>query len=1171
MMSIPKQVEARAVEEPIPWLKRPLIDQLPFVTPELLIVSAIMLLAVFSRFYILGDRVMSHDETNHVVPSYSLYQGQGYAHDPVTHGPFQFHIVALTYFLFGASDFTSRVPSALFSIATVFFAWWGYRKYLGRVGALVASFMMLISPYILFYGRYTRNESFIGLSMVVMVYAILRYMDTGRSRYFYIFTLAVCLHFISKETSFIYAAQALLFLAAFVIYQVLRKPWKDPSYMRTFLMGLVVGVIFLGIAAAGYAISKPPAAAVAPAVTPAAAGTQAAAAPAAPAAPLPWLAIIPGALAIIDLLVAGYFLLRGYGLAAIRRERSFDLLILLGTLVLPQLAAFPVKLFGWDPLDYTTVGIFRSGAVIVVLTLIAVGVGLWWRPRIWLACMGMFYAIFFTFYTTFFTNGAGIATGLMGALGYWLSQQGVNRGEQPLYFYALIQIPMYEYLPAVGAILAFLYTLRGAVPRLVSFLRGLPSLAMESPVEGEEEIPASAEALPEPGDGLPDGAPVLALTPADPPAALLPAEYPPVAPLLLYWAATSLLAFSVAGEKMPWLTVHITLPMILVSGWMFGHLIETTPWKRLFQHRFGLVLALLPVFFFALVSLVTSLTGAHPPFQGKELAQIEDTLTFLSAFAGVVGSLAGLMWLTRRWSGFELGRAFGLVFIALLAVQTVRTSIRSSYINYDTAKEYLVYAHAARGPKDALADVEEISRRTVGGQNIAVAYDNDTLYPFWWYFRDYPNKVYYADKPTHDLRNEPVVIVGQDNYDKVEPILGNNYVYYQTMRLWWPNQDYFNLTWDRIGAALTNPGIRAGIWNIWLNADYTQYAKATNNDKLTLTTWDPSNSMRVYIRKDIVSQIWKFGAVPAPLEVDPYAKGTVQLSADPVIGTAGSEAGQFQYPHGIAVAADGSLYVADSRNHRIQHLSADGKVLQIWGSFADISKGAAPGGTFNEPWDVAVAPDGSVFVADTWNNRIQKFSADGKFLKMWGVFGQAETPDAFWGPRGLAVSADRLFVTDTGNKRVVVFDLDGNPITAFGENGSDPGQLNEPVGVAVDAAGKVYVADTWNQRIQAFAPSSDGKTYTYLLQWDISGWVGQSLDNKPYLAVDQQGNVFATDPEGNRVLEFDNQGKFIRAWGDIGSDAKSFNLAGAVAIDAQGNVWVTDANNNRIMRFTLPK
>ena len=106
-------------------------------------------------------------------------RGAGYRHDPVTHGPFQFHIVALSYFLFGDNDFTSRIPAATFSVAAIAFLLFAYRRYLGRSGALIAGALFLISPYMLFYGRYTRNEGFIELIGVVLLYGILRYLEKG--------------------------------------------------------------------------------------------------------------------------------------------------------------------------------------------------------------------------------------------------------------------------------------------------------------------------------------------------------------------------------------------------------------------------------------------------------------------------------------------------------------------------------------------------------------------------------------------------------------------------------------------------------------------------------------------------------------------------------------------------------------------------------------------------------------------------------------------------------------------------------------------------------------------------------------------------------------------------------------------------------------------------------
>ena len=141
------------------WLDTPVFAKLPFLNIETFIVILVLLLALVSRFADLGLRVQAHDEINHVIPSYELAHGQGYRHDPVTHGPLQFHLIALSYTLFGSNDFTSRIPSAIFSIATVAVVLFGFRRYLGRVGSLIAGALFLISPYMLFYGRYTNGAN----------------------------------------------------------------------------------------------------------------------------------------------------------------------------------------------------------------------------------------------------------------------------------------------------------------------------------------------------------------------------------------------------------------------------------------------------------------------------------------------------------------------------------------------------------------------------------------------------------------------------------------------------------------------------------------------------------------------------------------------------------------------------------------------------------------------------------------------------------------------------------------------------------------------------------------------------------------------------------------------------------------------------------------------------
>ncbi|HKY55057.1 MAG TPA: NHL repeat-containing protein, partial [Anaerolineales bacterium] len=552
------------------------------------------------------------------------------------------------------------------------------------------------------------------------------------------------------------------------------------------------------------------------------------------------------------------------------------------------------------------------------------------------------------------------------------------------------------------------------------------------------------------------------------------------------------------------------------------------------------------------------------------------------ALIALIISIVGINYLTRQPRKSAFVSLVTLTIFGLLAVQTARTSFRAAYINYDNATEYLVYAHGATGVKEVIAQAAEISKRTAGGLNAVVAYDasapdTGVSWPMVWYLRDFTSLRSF-DQPTRSLRDAVAVIVDQKNFDKIEAALGDGFYRFDYIRMWWPNQDYFNLDRPRVLNAITNPSIREGIFDIWFNRDYTQYAQAVGSTSMTLTTWQPADQMRLYVRKDVASQIWNYGVGPseAPVTVDPYEAGMITLAADQIF-----DAGRFgplglNAPRAIAAGPNDDLYVADSRNHRILHISSDGTFLQEWGTFADQAAGDAPIGTFNEPWGVAVGPDGSVYVSDTWNHRVQKFTEDGEPIKMWGQYGQPipelpESNSSFWGPRGIAVNAQgQVFVADTGNKRIVVFDEDGNYITAFGSAGLDPGQFDEPVGVAVGPSGTVYVADTWNQRIQAFLPSDDGLTYFPALQWDVNAWFGQSVENKPFLAVSADEHIFITDPEGYRVIEFNETGEFVRTWGAFGVGPEELGLPSGIAVDPFGFIWVSDSGNNRILRYTLP-
>jgi len=127
-------------------LSRPLMASMSINWEQVLYILFI-LIAIITRFWALGDRVMSHDESLHTQFSYQFYDGQGFSHTPLMHGPLLFHITAVSYWLFGDNDLTARIPIALLGVILVALPYF-LRRWLGREGALVTSFIFLASPFL---------------------------------------------------------------------------------------------------------------------------------------------------------------------------------------------------------------------------------------------------------------------------------------------------------------------------------------------------------------------------------------------------------------------------------------------------------------------------------------------------------------------------------------------------------------------------------------------------------------------------------------------------------------------------------------------------------------------------------------------------------------------------------------------------------------------------------------------------------------------------------------------------------------------------------------------------------------------------------------------------------------------------------------------------------------
>ena len=252
-------------------------------------------------------------------------------------------------------------------------------------------------------------------------------------------------------------------------------------------------------------------------------------------------------------------------------------------------------------------------------------------------------------------------------------------------------------------------------------------------------------------------------------------------------------------------------------------------------------------------------------------------------------------------------------------------------------------------------------------------------------------------------------------------------------------------------------------------------------------------------------------------------------------------AARLRFPHGVAVDGSGNLFIADTRNHRIRKVGADGTITTVAGTGTDGfggDSGPASAAQLNRPAGVAVDGSGNLFIADTNNHRIRKVDAEGTITTVAGTRGQGFSGDSgpataaqLNGPHGVAVDGSgNLFIADTNNHRIrkvnaggmittvagtgtAIFSGDGRPATAA--------QLNGPHGVAVDGSGNLFIADTSNHRIRKV---DTRRTITTVAGTGTAGFSGDSgpasdaqLNGPHGVAVDGFGNLFIADTNNHRI------------------------------------------------------
>jgi sugar lactone lactonase YvrE len=312
------------------------------------------------------------------------------------------------------------------------------------------------------------------------------------------------------------------------------------------------------------------------------------------------------------------------------------------------------------------------------------------------------------------------------------------------------------------------------------------------------------------------------------------------------------------------------------------------------------------------------------------------------------------------------------------------------------------------------------------------------------------------------------------------------------------------------------------------------------------------------------------------------------------MGSANGKGNTASFANMIGVAADekGNLFVADSHNNLIRKISAEGIVTTVAGNGSEGSvDGKADTASFFNPAGIAVDKKGNVYVADTHNSLIRKISPDGFVSTFAGkrIYKSIPGVDStvrFDNPSGIAVDKEgNVYVADWANDMIRKISPEGKVTNIAGNNdrGSKDGRGSSasfylPGGIAVDSAGTIYVADTYNNMIRKISPEGVVTTLAG------NGHPGSANGKGPAatflhpsgITVDSEGSLFVADAGNNKIRRVGPDGMVTNLAGSgkrgsiNGRDSTvSFNKPMGITTDGSGNIYVADYQNNMIRKISF--